>query len=382
MNPQVPGQALQLRRQRQQLLPGRSSKISAKGARQTLRMRHTARIVHVERTCQAFHGCRREAQHAGHIAHGGTRAEGHQRAGHRGVVLPIAAIGVLDHFLAVVGSQVEINIRQRLALAGEEALEDQGVGYRVNGRDAQQIGDERVGGAATSLAADALLSRVAHQVPDDEEVVGQVQVGNHAEFLLQQRARGLVGIASRERRLTQFMERVESVRGIEDGEGLVSGGQEGGGGGASRGDRESIGKRHRRGGKGILDFRQRPPAELIVGPEGVPGSLERGVAANAGEHIVEPLFFRVQVMHVARGDYGQFQILPQADQIAQQAHLAGQIVALQFQVAVPGEPACQTFSNGARGAVTPFSQQAGNQSFSATTEDHQPGGVLRQYRPG
>ena len=89
------------------------------------------------------------------------------------MVVPVALVHVLDDLFAAVGLEVDVDVRRAPPLRREEALEDQVVGQRVDGRDAEQVGHQRIGRRAASLAQDALLAGEAHDVPHDQEVVGQ-----------------------------------------------------------------------------------------------------------------------------------------------------------------------------------------------------------------
>jgi hypothetical protein len=71
-------------------------------------------------------------------------------------------------------------------LGREKAVEEQVETQGIHGRDVQQVGHERVGGRAAALAADALAAGKAHDVPDDQEIVRQVQLTDHCQLVLQQ----------------------------------------------------------------------------------------------------------------------------------------------------------------------------------------------------
>ena len=80
---------------------------------------------------------------------------------------------VLDDLAAAALAEVDVDIGQRHALGVEEALEDQVVLDRIDVGDAQAVGDEAAGRRAAARAdRDALLARVADEVPDDQEVPG------------------------------------------------------------------------------------------------------------------------------------------------------------------------------------------------------------------
>ena len=108
----------------------------------------------------------------------------------------VAAVDVLDHLLATLGLEVDVDVGRGGPFGREKALEDQVVGQRVDGGDAQQEGHQRVGGRAAALAADALPARKAHDVPDDQEVVGQPQLPDHRQLVRQQPLRPLARLGA------------------------------------------------------------------------------------------------------------------------------------------------------------------------------------------
>jgi hypothetical protein len=95
----------------------------------------------------------------------------------------IALIDISNHLVATGGGEVEVDVRRGVAAVAEEALEKQVVRQRVHRRDAEHVGDERVGRRAAALAADALAAGEAHEVPDDQEVVGQPDLIDDAQLV-------------------------------------------------------------------------------------------------------------------------------------------------------------------------------------------------------
>ena len=86
---------------------------------------------------------------------------------------PVLARDVVDDLAAPALAEVDVDVGQRHALGVEEALEDEVVLDRIDVGDAQAVGDEASRGrAAARPDRDAVLARVADEVPDDEEVPG------------------------------------------------------------------------------------------------------------------------------------------------------------------------------------------------------------------
>ena len=126
-----------------------------------------------------------------------ARLESHEGAGHGGVVAAVPLIDVLDDLLAAQGVEVDVDIGQAGALLGKKTLEDQIVRQRVDRGDLQQVGHQRVGGRAAALAADALRAGKTHDVPDDQEVVGQPQLADHGQLVVQRAAGALTRLRAK-----------------------------------------------------------------------------------------------------------------------------------------------------------------------------------------
>ena len=61
----------------------------------------------------------------------------------------------------------------RRAALVDEALEQQLVADRVDAGDAQHVGHDRIAGAAPALRRDAAVAAEPHDVPADQEELGQ-----------------------------------------------------------------------------------------------------------------------------------------------------------------------------------------------------------------
>ncbi len=81
--------------------------------------------------------------------------------------------------------EVDVDVGRARHLLVQEALEQQVVLDRVDARDAEHVGDDRVRRGAATLPRDAMLARKAHQVPVDEEELGQARLLDHLELVLQ-----------------------------------------------------------------------------------------------------------------------------------------------------------------------------------------------------
>ncbi len=112
-----------------------------------------------------------------------------------------AAVDVLDHLLAPLVLEIDVDIGRFVARVGDEALEKQVRAGGVDLGDAERVADGRIGGRAAALVEDALLAGVAHDVLDGEEKRRVFEPGDQLELvldLLDHRSGGAAGIAALE----------------------------------------------------------------------------------------------------------------------------------------------------------------------------------------
>ena len=90
--------------------------------------------------------------------------------GQCGPMPAVLLIDVLNHFLASLVFEVDIDVRRLIALFGDEAFKEHAHARRVDLGDAQAITNRRVGRRAPALAGNALGTGKGHDVVDREEV--------------------------------------------------------------------------------------------------------------------------------------------------------------------------------------------------------------------
>ena len=93
----------------------------------------------------------RQAHHLAHFAHGGAAAIGDDRGGQPGALAAIAGIDILDHLLAPLMLEVDVDVGGFLALLRDEALEQQFDLVGVDRRDPDDIADSGIGGRPPPL---------------------------------------------------------------------------------------------------------------------------------------------------------------------------------------------------------------------------------------
>jgi hypothetical protein len=134
----------------------------------------------------------RDFEDAAHVFDGGARAEGIERDDLRHLLAAVLLRDVLDHFAAAVHAEVHVDVGEADALGIEEALEEQTVLQRVDVGDLHRVADQAAGGRSAARAyRDAVIFRVADEVPNYQEVAGELHVLDHLDFAIQ--ALGVLG---------------------------------------------------------------------------------------------------------------------------------------------------------------------------------------------
>ena len=99
--------------------------------------------------------------------------------------LPYFSIDVLDHPLAAIAArQIEIDVGPLAALLRQKPLEQQIHPDRIDGGDAQAVADGAVGRRAAPLDENPLLAAEIDDVPDDQEVAGEIELLDQVQFAL------------------------------------------------------------------------------------------------------------------------------------------------------------------------------------------------------
>ena len=140
------------------------------------------------------------SQYAPGVAQHGLR--GHRAVGDdlADLVATVFLRDVVDHRIAAVHAEVDVEVGHRHALGIEEALEQQAVAQRVEIGDAEAPGDDRARARATPRSHwNAVLFRPADEVRDDQEVPREAHLHDHVELAIEARDIVLVREALGER---------------------------------------------------------------------------------------------------------------------------------------------------------------------------------------
>ena len=100
------------------------------------------------------------------------------------MVASVLLVDVLDDLFAAVGLDVDVDVWRLAPLGSEEPLEHQLELDGVDRGDLQRVADRGVCGRAAALAEDAVLAAELGDLPDDQEVAGEVELLDDLQFVL------------------------------------------------------------------------------------------------------------------------------------------------------------------------------------------------------
>ena len=118
------------------------------------------------------------------------------RRGKPGAVAAVFRIDVLDHLLAPLMLEIDIDVGRLVARGADEALEQKVDLGGIDGGDAEAVADGGIGGRAAALAEDVLRSGRSGRDRDGEEIRRVVEAGRSDRAHARSRARPLTGTPS------------------------------------------------------------------------------------------------------------------------------------------------------------------------------------------
>src|SRR5208283_4905489 len=118
-----------------------------------------------------------KTQSLAHFARSHAAAIGDDIGGHGSAALAVAFVQILNHTLTLVAAgKIKIDVRPFAAFLGKKALEEQFHADGIDCGDAKRIADRAVGSRSSSLHQDVLFTTEADQIPDNQEVAGEVEL--------------------------------------------------------------------------------------------------------------------------------------------------------------------------------------------------------------
>ncbi len=102
---------------------------------------------------------------------------------HRCAEPSIALVNILNGALSLVAArQIKINVRPFVTFLGKKSLEKQIHAHGIDGRDPQRVANGAVGRRTAPLHQNIPLAAEANDVPDDEEIAGEIELFDQREF--------------------------------------------------------------------------------------------------------------------------------------------------------------------------------------------------------
>ena len=125
-------------------------------------------------------------EHAAHVFDGRARAHGAEGDDLGHLLAPVFFGDVLNHFAAPASAEIDIDIGHGDALGIQEALEQQPVGERIDVGDLHGVTDQAAGGGTAARAhGNVALLGEADEIPDDQEVAGELHRLDHLDLAIQ-----------------------------------------------------------------------------------------------------------------------------------------------------------------------------------------------------
>ena len=139
-----------------------------------------------------------QAQHPADVAHRGAGLQLSEGDDLRHPVAAIFAADIVDHLIAPVLAEIDVEVRHRHALGVQEALEQQVELQRIEIGDGQCPGNHGAGARSTAgTNRNALRLRPLDEIGDDQEVAGKAHLLDDRQLIFQPlaipRPAGLVG---------------------------------------------------------------------------------------------------------------------------------------------------------------------------------------------
>ena len=157
--------------------------LQARLALDRLRQRHRIGRVLRHQLAQLVDLAVGHLQHAADVAQHAARLQRAEGDDLRHLVAAVALLHVVDHLVAPVLAEVDVEVRHRHAFGIEEALEQQAEAQRIEIGDGQRIGDQRAGArAAAGPDRNVLRLGPLDEVGDDQEVAGILHPLDDAEL--------------------------------------------------------------------------------------------------------------------------------------------------------------------------------------------------------
>ena len=256
----------------------------------------------------------------------------------------VALVDVADHLLAAGRGEVDVDVGIGGPALVEESLEQEVVPDRVDAGDPQDVGHDRVAGAASALGGDPARLGEPHEIGTDEEELGQAGPLDDVELVRELAAHARRdGVVPHPRALLaafrQVAERRLALGQCKAGEPVLLEPQvdraaraEFAGGSQAFGPRPA----HCRIGLGLgrregRQLGRRLQVVLGVRPAQVGALIERAAVADGDEHVRQFMIVPPGVVDVVRDDDRQAQLGSEPGRLGNEPVVVRQQVVLEFQ---------------------------------------------------
>src|SRR5262249_61009842 len=112
----------------------------------------------------------RQSEDLADLADGGTSVIGDHGRGNAGMLTPVVLVNVLDHLLAPLVLEIDVDVGGLAAIRGDKPLEQEAAIARIDVSDAQTVADCRIRRRTAALTQDVLPPRVFDDVMDGEKI--------------------------------------------------------------------------------------------------------------------------------------------------------------------------------------------------------------------
>ena len=126
-----------------------------------------------------------EAEYLGHLAKRAARAIGDHRRGQPGPGPPVSGIDMLDHLLAALMLEIDIDIGRLAARLADKTLEQGLRAVGIDRGDPKAVADRRIRRRAAPLAQDAAIAGKADNVEDGQEIGREFHLGDQRQLAFQ-----------------------------------------------------------------------------------------------------------------------------------------------------------------------------------------------------
>ena len=321
----------------------------------------------------------------------------HEIGDHPGVLRSVAAVDVLDDLLPARRREVDVDVRVGRPALVDEPLEEQVVLDRLDPADPEGVGHDRARGAAPALGRDPLRLGEPHQVPADQEELGEPGPLDHVELVGEpvDDSRGQRVIAPlraipaqprqvRERRLARRHREAREAVLLEPeidpaGRGELDRPLHPG-----RPCPRDVTPERAVAGRQGGHLGRRLQVRLAVRPAQVGQPVERPTVADGGQDVLELAALGQGVVDVVRHDDRQIQLAGQRHGLGHEPVVVGQVVVRQLEVeAVAGGPAValrQDPCGGPRPVPIADPQPPRDLAVATARQGHEPVRVLGEQR--